>query len=265
VALVALVREPSASLAECELSYLQRTPIDLKKAREQHAGYCAALRAAGAEVHVLPALDHLPDAAFVEDTAVVVDEVAMLGAPGVASRAAEVEAIAAALEAYRVVLPLDGMDATLEGGDVLRIGRTLYVGRSRRTNDAGIEALRRHLEPRGYRISPVPVEGCLHLKTGCSHAGEGIVVVNPQWVDARLFERESLAVVTVAPSEPWAANVLRVGDTLLVSMGNRTTAARLREVGLDPVEIEISEFQKAEAGLTCLSLLIPGTQSVSAM
>jgi dimethylargininase len=265
VPLVALVRQPSASLAECELSYLQRTPIDLKRAREQHAGYCAALRAAGAEVHVLPALDHLPDAVFVEDTAVVVDEVAVLGAPGVASRAGEVETIAAALGAYRPVLRLDGMGATLEGGDVLRIGRTLYVGRSRRTNDSAIQALGRHLDPLGYRVSPLPVEGCLHLKTGCSYAGAGVVVVNPRWVDARLLEGEGLTVVAVAPSEPWAANVLKAGDTLLVSTGQRTTAARLREVGLDPVEIEISEFQKAEAGLTCLSLLIPPPQSVSAI
>jgi dimethylargininase len=265
VALVALVREPSASLAECELSYLQRTPIDLKKARVQHAGYCAALRAAGAEVHVLPALDHLPDAVFVEDTAVVVDDFAVLGAPGVASRAAEVDAIAATLGVYRPLLHLGGIGATLEGGDVLRIGRTLYVGRSRRTNDPAIQTLRRQLEPLGYRIDPVPVEGCLHLKTGCTYAGGGVVVVNPQWVDPRLFQREGLAVVAVVPSEPWAANVLRVGDTLFVSTGHRATAARLREAGLDPVELEIGEFQKAEAGLTCLSLLIPRTQSVSAM
>ena len=261
--LVALVREPSASLAECELSYLQRTPIDLHKAREQHIGYCAALRTAGAAVQVLPALDHLPDAAFVEDTAVVVDEVAVLGAPGVASRAAEAEAILIDLETYRPVHRLQQPGATLEGGDVLRIGRTLYVGRSRRTNEPAIQALRRHLEPQGYRISAVAVEGCLHLKTGCSYAGEGVVVVNPQWVDARLFEREGLAVVAVASSEPWAANVLRAGETLFVSTGNRATAARLREAGLDPVEIEIGEFQKAEAGLTCLSLLIPQRQLVS--
>jgi dimethylargininase len=254
--LVALVRQPSASLAECELSYLQRTPIDLERAREQHAGYCAALRMAGAQVRVLPALDHLPDAAFVEDTAVVVDEIVVLGAPGPASRSAEVDAIAAALEAQRPVRRLDRRGATLEGGDVLRIGRTLYVGRSRRTNDAGIEALRRHLEPLGYGVRAVPVEGCLHLKTGCTHAGEGIVVVNPDWVDAGYFEREGLGVVTVAPSEPWAANVLRVGDALLMPAGSRATAARLGVAGLDPVEVEIGEFQKAEAGLTCLSLLL---------
>ena len=257
MSLVALVRELSASLAECELSYVHRTPIDLSRARAQHAGYCAALRAAGAEVRVLPALDHLPDAAFVEDTAVVVDEVAVLGALGAESRTAEAEAIADSLEEYRPVQRLGRPGATLEGGDVLRIGRAVYVGQSGRTNGSGIQALRRVLEPLGYRISVVPVGGCLHLKTGCSSAGEGIVVANPSWVSVRPFEEDGLAVVPVASSEPWAANVLRVADTLLVPAGNRVTLRRLRAGGLDPVEIEIGELQKAEAGLTCLSLMIP--------
>jgi dimethylargininase len=257
VPLVALVREPSASLARCELSYIGRTPIDLMKARAQHADYCAALRAAGAEVRVLPALDGLPDAAFVEDTAVVVDEVAVLGALGTESRAAEAEAIAGALESCRPVRRLDLAGATLEGGDVLRIGRRVYVGRSGRTNEAGRQGLRRMLEPLGYALSVVPVTGCLHLKTACSFAGDGRVVLNPSWASARPFEQGGLTVVPVAPAEPWAANVLRIRDTLLVPAGNPETARRLRATGLDPLELDISEFQKAEAGLTCLSLLIP--------
>jgi dimethylargininase len=257
MALVALVREPSASLAACELSFIHRTSIDLNRARAQHADYCSALRAAGAEVRVLPGLDHLPDAAFVEDTAVVVDEVAILGVLGVASRAAESEAIAGALEPYRPVRRLEQPGATLEGGDVLRIDRTVYVGRSRRTNAAGVEALRRVLQPLGYRVRVVPVEGCLHLKTGCGSAGDGAVVMNPSWVSGRPFEEDGLTVVPVAASEPWAANVLRVAGTLLVPAGNAATARRLRAAGPEPVEIEIGEFQKAEAGLTCLSLLVP--------
>jgi dimethylargininase len=257
VPLRALVREPSASLADCELSYLPRTPIDLSRARAQHAEYCAALRAAGAEVVKLPALDSLPDAAFVEDTAVVVDEVAVLGALGVASRATEPDAIAPVLETHRPVRRLDRAGATLEGGDALRIGRTVYVGRSGRTNEAGTAALRAFLEPFGYRISVVPVQGCLHLKTACGAAGDGIVVFNPSHVNGRLFEDGGLDVVPVVPSEPWAANVLRVADTLLVPARNRATMRRLHGAGLDPVELDIGEFQKAEAGLTCLSLLIP--------
>jgi dimethylargininase len=257
VTIVALVREPSASLAQCELSYVERTSIDVSRARAQHAGYCAALRAAGVEVRVLPAMDHLPDAAFVEDTAVVVDEVAILGSLGVGSRAAEAEAIVGALEAYRPVRRLARAGATLEGGDILRIGRTVYVGRSGRTNDAGAEALRALLEPLGYRLRTVAVDGCLHLKTGCSLAADGIVVVNPSWVSSRQFEQDGLSVVPVSSSEPWAANVLRVAGTLFVPAGYPATLQQLRTVGLDPVEVDIHEFQKAEAGLTCLSLVIP--------
>ena len=254
--LVALVREPSATLAECALSYLQRTPIDLLRARAQHAGYCAALRAAGAEVRVLPALDHLADAVFVEDTAVVVDELAVLGAPGEPARAPEADAIEPAIRIHRLVRRLSLPGATLEGGDVLRAGRTLFVGRSGRTNDAGIEGLRHLLEPLGYRVIAVPIEGCLHLKTACSAAAETLIVFNPAWVDGRVFEREGLDTLPVASAEPWAANVLHVGARLLVAREHPATLRRLRAAGLDPVELDISEFQKAEAGLTCLSLLV---------
>ena len=254
--MIALVREPSASLADCELSFVDRTPIDLNQARAQHAAYCAALRAAGADVRVLPALDHLPDAAFVEDTAVVMDEVAVLGALGAESRAAEADAIAGTLEAYRPVRRLDRAGARLEGGDVLRIGRTVYVGRSGRTNDAAHSSLRILLEPFGYTLRIVPVEGCLHLKTGCSIAAEGVVVLNPAWIDARMFQEDGLTVVPVASTEPWAANVLSIGPMLLMPAGNPSTARRLVAAGLTPVAIDIGEFQKAEAGLTCLSLLI---------
>lgn len=254
--LVAIVREPSASLAACELSFLQRSPIDLDRARAQHAGYCAALRAAGADVQVLPPLDHLPDATFVEDTAVVVDELAVLGAPGTPSRAPESKAIATSLGAFRPLRRLARPGATLEGGDVLRMGRTLYVGLSGRTNVMGIGELSTILEPLGYRLRTVPVTGCLHLKTACSAAGPGIVAFNPAWVDGAVFERDGLSALPIDAAEPWAANLLRVGDTLLVAAGNRATVRRLRGAGLDPVEVDIAELQKAEAGLTCLSLVL---------
>lgn len=254
--LVAIVREPSASLAACELSFLHRVPIDVDRACAQHAGYCAALRAAGAEIQVLPPLDHLPDATFLEDTAVVVDELAVLSVPGTPSRAPESEAIATTLGAYRPIRRLERPGATLEGGDVLRVGRTLYVGLSSRTNAVGIAELRTILEPMGYRVRTVPVKGCLHLKTGCSAAGPGIVVFNPAWVDGAVFERDGLELLPVDAAEPWSANVLRVGDTLLVAAGNRATVRRLRAAGLDPVELDIAELQKAEAGLTCLSLVL---------
>jgi dimethylargininase len=255
--LVAIVREPSASLAACELSFLHRTPIDLERARTQHASYRAALRDAGAEVRVLPPLDHLPDATFVEDAAVVVDELAVLGSLGTASRMPEAEAIAPALAAFRPVRRLQTPGATLEGGDVLRVGRTLYVGLSRRSNAQGAAGLRAMLEPLGYRIRIVPVEACLHLKTACSAAGKDVVVLNPAWVDGAVFERDGVHTVAIDPDEPWAANLLHVGSSLLAPAGNPGTVRRLRDAGLDPVEVDIAELQKAEAGLTCLSLILP--------
>jgi dimethylargininase len=254
--IVALTREPSASMADCELSHIDRRPIDISVARRQHAAYREALREAGADVVVLPALDALPDAAFVEDTAVVLDEIAVVGALGVESRAAETEAIVSELERHRPVRRLTSPGATLEGGDVLRIGRTLYVGRSARTNDVGIESLRGLAEPLGYLVRAVPVEGCLHLKTACTWAGDGSVLLNPAWVDGGVFERDGLRVLAVDPSEPWAANVLLLGQALVVPAGNPATAGRLTRAGLQPVEVAIGEFQKAEAGLTCLSLLV---------
>lgn len=253
---VAITRQPSASLPECELSFVHRQPIDLTRARSQHTAYCAALHAAGVEVVVLPPLDALPDAVFVEDTAVVVDELAVLAAPGVPSRAAESEGIVSALATYRPVHRLATPGATLEGGDVLRIGRTIYVGRSTRTNEAAIGDLRRLLEPRGYRVRVVPVNGCLHLKTACTHVGSGIVLLNPAWVDGSIFESDGVDIVAVDPGEPWAGNSLLVGRTLLVPAGNPVTHQSLRGLGLRPVEATITEFQKAEAGLTCLSIVI---------
>lgn len=253
---MAVTREPSASLAGCVLSYLERTPIDLDRARRQHAAYRRELRAAGAEVVVLPALDELPDATFVEDTAVVVDELAVVGGLGVASRMPEAEAIVPELERHRPVRRLEEPGATLEGGDVLRVGRMLYVGRSGRTNDAGIEALRRLLEPLGYVVRAVAIDGCLHLKTACTSVGDGVVLTNPEWVDAGVFERDGLRALPVGPSEPWAANAVRVGETVLVPAGNPLTGERLRRTRVQVVEVPIGEFQKAEAGLSCLSVLI---------
>lgn len=205
---------------------------------------------------MLPPLDALPDAVFVEDTAVVVDGLAVLAAPSVPSRAAESEEIAPTLAAYRLVHRLATPGGTLEGGDVLRLGRTLYVGRSTRTNDVAIEDLRGLLEPRGYRILVVLVHGCLHLKTACTDLGNGMVLLNPAWVDDSAFESDGLRVVAVDPGEPWAGNTLLAGETLLVPAGNPATLRTLRGLGLRTVQVGIGEFQKAEAGLTCLSIVL---------
>jgi dimethylargininase len=249
--IVALTREPARALDACELTYRGREPIDARVAAAQHRGYCEALEACGARVVTLPAVDELPDSVFVEDTAVVLEEVAVLTRPGVESRRGEVDLMEPEVARLRRVVRVEP-PATLEGGDVLRLGRALYVGLSPRTNAEGAEALRRFAAPHGYEVVTVEPRGCLHLKTGCSALDEETVLVNPDWVDAGVFRGRE--VVPVDASEPWAANVLRVAGSVCVSTAFPRTAEML-STRYDVRPVEVSEFAKAEGGLTCMSLL----------
>lgn len=250
--IVALTREPARALDACELTYREREPIDAGRAAREHRRYCDELRACGARVLKLPPVDELPDSVFVEDTAIVLDEIAVLTRPGVESRRGEVGLIepeVARLRPVVKVLP----PATLEGGDVMRVGRTLYVGLSPRTNAEGAEALRKFAAPHGYEVVSVELRGCLHLKTGCSALDDATVLANPEWVDARAFD--DYEVVGVEASEPWAANVLRIADSVCVSAAFPRTAEMLSARGYDVHAVEVSEFAKAEGGMTCMSLL----------
>jgi dimethylargininase len=239
-------------LDACELTYREREPIDAGLAARQHRAYCEALRACGARVVTLPPLDELPDSVFVEDTAIVLDEVAVLTRPGVESRRAEVGSIWPEVARLRPVVEV-AAPATLEGGDVMRVGRTLYVGLSPRTNVEGANALRRFAAPHGYEVVTVGLRGCLHLKTGCSALDDATVLANPEWVDARAFGRRG--VLNVDESEPWAANVVRVGDSICAGAAFPRTAAFLSSRGYDVRVVDVSEFAKAEGGMTCMSLL----------
>lgn len=257
---LALTRPVSPTLAACELTHLERVPIDVERAAAQHAGYEAALEVAGCRLVPVPAAPVLPDAVFVEDTAVVVDEVAVLARPGAASRRPEVDGVAAVLAAHR---PLERIEApgTLDGGDVLVVGRAVFVGASQRTNEAGVVGLRSILEPLGYTVRSVPVSGCLHLKTAVTLIDPDTLLVNPEWVDPARFEGRR--VVEVAPGEPLAANVLRLPDRVVMAAGQPETRARIRaalaEVGtpdVGVVEVDVSELARAEAGVTCCSILL---------
>ncbi|PYS82992.1 MAG: dimethylargininase [Acidobacteria bacterium] len=250
--IVALTREPARSLDACELTYREREPIDGRVAAEQHRGYREALRECGAEVVMMPRIDELPDSVFVEDAAVVLDELAVLTRPGVESRRAEVRAVEPEVARLRPVARVEP-PATLEGGDVMRAGRKLYVGLSPRTNAAGAAALGELSAPHGYEVVPVELRGCLHLKSGCSALDDETILVNPDWVDTGIFR--GLRVVAVDADEPWAANVLRVGHTLCVGTAFPRTARRLAARGYEVRAVDCSEFAKAEGGLTCMSLI----------
>jgi dimethylargininase len=250
--ITAIVRPPSAAIARCELTYLEREPIDVQRALAQHAAYVQCLRDLGVRLIELPAEPALPDATFVEDTAVVVDEVAFLTLPGAPSRRGEVESVAAALAPYRALRRM-ALPATLDGGDVLRIERTFYVGLGGRSNEEGVAQLRDALAPFGYDVRGVPVTGCLHLKTACTYLEHGLLLANPAWIDPSLLG--GVEVLAVPPDEPYAANALTIGGATLLPSAFPRTRSLLECRGLSVVPVEVSELQKAEAGVTCQSIL----------
>lgn len=250
--LTALTRAVSARLSDCELSFLDRQPIDVPRARIEHHRYEELLRGLGLEVIELPPLDELPDAVFVEDTAVVVDEVAVLARPGAASRAPEVESVGHALSRWRPVVLLGGT-GTLDGGDVLRADGQFYVGLSRRTNLDGANALGEALAPFGYGVTPVAVTGCLHLKTAASYLGEGRMLVHRPWFDASRLSGFEL--FDVPADEGWGANVLILGTDAVLPAGFPGTRALLERLGLRTHEVAFTELLKAEAGVTCESIV----------
>jgi dimethylargininase len=249
---VALTRPVPDSLAACELTHVSRVPIDVGAARAEHAAYERLLVSLGCEVERLGPAHDLPDSVFVEDTAVVLDDVAIVTRPGAASRRPEIEGVAQALARHRPLVFITE-PATLEGGDVLRLGRTLYVGVSARTDHAGIRQLQEASRPYGYDVRPVLVSGCLHLKSAVTAVGPDVLLANPRWFAAAAVAAERL--VEVDPAEPGAANALRVGDQVVCAAAYPRTIARLRAAGLRVHPLDVSELAKAEAGLTCCSLI----------
>ena len=248
----AIAREVSPSLASCELTYLDRAPIHVARGIAQHRAYCELLVDLGLNVVVLPASPDLADSVFVEDTTVALDEAAVMTTPGAASRRPEVVAVAETLARYR---PLEYPAAgTLDGGDVMHVGRTLYVGQTPRTDAAGTAELARIVAPADYRVVPVAVDGCLHLKSGCSYLGRGLVLANRKWFDASALS--DLEIVDVDESEPWAANTLAVRDTIVMATGFPRTRQRLEERAFRVRTVDVSELQKAEAGVSCMSILL---------
>jgi dimethylargininase len=250
--LTAITRSVSPAISSCELEFLERTPIDLAKAEQQHLAYERCLAELGARVISLPAEPDLPDSVFVEDPALVLDEVAVICRMGAPSRREEARSLAEALTPFRPLVHLTD-PSTLEGGDVMRIGRTLYVGLSARTNAAGIEELRRALAPFGYSVVAVEVRGCLHLKSACTYLGDDTVLAQRAWID--MAPLAGFKIVDVAPEEPRAGNTLTVGGTVLIPSAFPATASMLSGMGYRVRTLDISELIKAEAALTCSSLI----------
>jgi dimethylargininase len=249
---IAITHLPSPRLEDGERTFVDAAPISYERALQQHEKYRDVLRMCGAEVLVLDANRDLPDSVFVEDTALVLDEVAIVTPMGVESRRGEPPAIEAALRAYRPIERIR-LPATLEGGDVTRVGRTLLVGRSSRTNAEGIDALREIAGPFGYETFGVRLRDCLHLKTACTALPDGRLLVNRPWLHVE--DLHGLPTVDVPADEPWAADILSIGDTVCVAAAFPRTAELVSRLGFGVREIDLSEFAKAEGGVTCLSLV----------
>jgi len=249
---LALTRAVPHSLERCELTHLGRSPIDVALAARQHAAYEDALRAAGCTVVRLPPEPTLPDSVFVEDTAVVLDEVAVVTRPGAPSRRGETASTAAALGSYRRLVTIEE-PGTLDGGDVLVAGKTVFVGVGARSSADGVRQLSRHLTPFGYDVRGVEVAGCLHLKSAATLVSDSAVLVNPSFVDPRVFG--PLEAVAVAPEEPSAANALLVGAVVIYSPAYPRTVEILQRRGAEVILVDLGELAKAEGALTCCSLV----------
>jgi dimethylargininase len=250
--MVALIREVSAAIDRCELTHLAREPIDLMLARAQHEAYARSLAEAGCRVEWLTAGADMPDSVFIEDIALVFDEMAVMTRPGASSRRLETPGVAHALRRYK---PLHAIEppGTMDGGDVLVVGRHLFVGRSRRTNQAGIDQLCSLLTPYGYDVVPVDVRACLHLKSAVTAVGDDLLLINRMWLPAEPFS--AFDAVEVHPGEPGAANALRVGDRILYPSAFPRTLERLERRGLSVRTVDASEVAKAEGAVTCCSLI----------
>lgn len=279
--LIAITRAVSDTIGACELTHLDRAAIDVALARQQHRGYEEALRHAGCDLVSLPPLPDHPDAVFVEDVAIVLDELAIITRPGASSRRGEAASVAEALASYRTLARIDE-PGTVDGGDVLRLGHRIYVGLSGRSNAAALAQLRAIVAPHGYTVEGVPVSGCLHLKSAVTEIAPGTILVNPTWVDAAVFG--DVEIIAVDPVEPYAANGLVVGPTPDSTVCEDTTRVTWRPASLDcardksagrliypaafprtrdlleargiPLSlVDVSELQKAEGAVTCCSLV----------
>jgi dimethylargininase len=248
----AITRRVSPAINQCELTHIAREPIDYERACAQHRQYEDALRSLGMDVISLEAEPDLPDSVFVEDVALVLDECAILLNPGASSRRPEVASVEAALAPYRDIFRIQP-PGTVDGGDILRVGKTIYVGMSSRSTDNAIEQIRAILEPIGYEVRAVNVTGCLHLKSAVTQVSEDTLLVNPEWVSKDDFP--GMHFIEVDPSEPYAANAVLVDGAIIYPSSFPKTRAKLEKAGINLLVVDADELAKAEGAVTCCSLI----------
>ena len=250
--LVAITRKVSPKISLCELSHLERQPIDFDNASRQHQEYEQCLTEAGCQVNGLPAEPDLPDSVFVEDAAVVFDELAIITRPGADSRKPEIDSVAEALKPYRTLFFIR-QPGTMDGGDVLKVGKHVFVGITPRTNLAAIDQMAEILAPYGYSVKGVPVHGCLHLKSAVTQVAEHTLLINPAWVEKSEFE--GMEFIEVDPDEPFGANALFIEGKVIYPAAFEKTRRRLEGHEITIQTVNASELAKAEGGVTCCSLI----------
>lgn len=250
--MIALTHKISPNFQQCEVSHIDRSPIDFELTVKQHRNYCNVLHSAGLEVKELSVSLNYPDSTFIEDTAVVVDEIAILACMGVKSRRGEVINIEPELAKYRSLKHIQ-FPATLEGGDVLQMNRQIFVGLSSRTNQAGFESIREILSPLGYQVIQIAIKDCLHLKSACTKIDADTLLVNPDWLDMKPISH--FRKINIAKDESYAANCLSLNDTVYLPKEFPKTSEIIAQHGYTIETINISELQKAEGGLTCSSII----------
>jgi dimethylargininase len=254
---IALVRRPSGRLAEGRVTHIERRPVDVALARKQHDAYLSALKASGWAVLEVPPAEDCPDSVFVEDTVVIFGGFAVLTRPGALERQPEVTAVEEIVRDLGLSVTRIEAPATLDGGDVLQVGSTVYVGRSDRTNAAGVQQLRRLLAGAGTsagqdrRVVPVAVDRVLHLKSAATALPDGTVLTFPRLVDTEVFPA-----VRLVDEEPGCHVVPLGGPDVLIAASAPKTTAELRGLGFSPVVVDISEFEKLEGCVTCLSVML---------
>ncbi len=249
---IAVTRGISPAIGHCQLTHLEREPIDDEVARAQHGTYERVLRDLGCQVEHLAEEPDLPDSVFVEDIAVVLDEVAIITRPGAESRRDERSSIRRALEPHRRLEHIRA-PGILDGGDVLVVQKDIYVGLSTRSDDEAVRQLKLLVADLGYTVTGVEVRGCLHLKSAVTAVSEDTLLINPDWIDATYLPGH--AFIQVDPAEPSAANVVRVGDTVLFAADFPRTGERISAAGFRTLPVDASELAKAEGALTCCSLI----------
>jgi dimethylargininase len=239
-------------MAEGLVTFGERRPVDAGLAAEQHAGYVRALEDAGWTIREVPNADALPDSAFVEDTLVVCGDLAVLTRPGAAERRAELAGAEEAVRALGLELARIEEPGTLDGGDILQVGTTLYAGRGARTNSEGVRQLHRLVAPRGFDVVPVPLHGVLHLKSAVTALPDDTIVA----ADESLLDTSPFPELRVVPEEAGSHVVPLGGGALLMAASAPRSAELFDDLGFDPIVVDIGEFEKMEGCVTCLSVLV---------